>query len=98
MISLDLCLCSSDDAKAGHQHVPYADGVTGRWLMRTTQNAANGLRGGFAVMQAAMMLSANKHVLRENRRNFLSAPRPETGDLRLCLFLVTAVCGASAPR
>ena len=31
---------------------------------------------------AGHRLSANKYVLRENRRNFLSAPRPETGDLR----------------
>jgi hypothetical protein len=36
------------------------------------------------MMQAAMMLSAHNFALRENRRNFLPAPRPETGDLPLC--------------
>jgi hypothetical protein len=52
--------------------------------MPTTQNARRQRtpRRCAVMMQAAMMLSANKYVLRENRRNFLSAPRPETGDLR----------------
>ena len=35
MISLDLCLCSSDDAKGGRKLVLYSHGVTGRWLNKT---------------------------------------------------------------